>query len=110
MKKQYLESGSYRYIAAADAEAFPDADSERTIGADGEAVWFITGDRNQKRPVIIEKPENGAWYVYDHTGRDMKCVSSSWTLSEDRPFYLPEDGRVVLVGEAGAAFTIRYAD
>ena len=108
--KQYLESGSYRYIAAADAEAFPDADSERTIGADGEAVWFITGDRNQKRPVIIEKPENGAWYVYDHTGRDMKCVSSSCTLSEDRPFYLPEDGRVVLVGEAGAAFTIRYAD
>lgn len=108
--KQYLESGSYRYIAAADAEAFPDADSERTIGADGEAVWFTTGDRNQKRPVIIEKPENGAWYVYDHTGRDMKCVSSSWTLSEDRPFYLPEDGRVVLVGEAGAAFTIRYAD
>ena len=108
--KQYLESGSYRYIAAADAEAFPDADSERTIGADGEAVWFTTGDRNQKRPVIIEKPENGAWYVYAHTGRDMKCVSSSWTLSEDRPFYLPEDGRVVLVGEAGAAFTIRYAD
>lgn len=108
--KQYLESGSYRYIAAADAEAFPDADSERTIGADGEAVWFTTGDRNQKRPVIIEKPENGAWYVYDHTGRDMKCVSSSWTLSEDHPFYLPEDGRVVLVGEAGAAFTIRYAD
>ena len=108
--KQYLESGSYRYIAAADEEAFPDADSERTIGADGEAVWFTTGDRNQKRPVIIEKPENGAWYVYDHTGRDMKCVSSSWTLSEDRPFYLPEDGRVVLVGEAGAAFTIRYAD
>ena len=108
--KQYLESGSYRYIAAADAEAFPDADSERTIGADGKAVWFTTGDRNQKRPVIIEKPENGAWYVYDHTGRDMKCVSSSWTLSEDRPFYLPEDGRVVLVGEAGAAFTIRYAD
>lgn len=108
--KQYLESGSYRYIAAADAEAFPDADSERTIGADGEAVWFTTGDRNQKRPVIIEKTENGAWYVYDHTGRDMKCVSSSWTLSEDRPFYLPEDGRVVLVGEAGAAFTIRYAD
>ena len=108
--KQYLESGSYRYIAAADAEAFPDADRERTIGADGEAVWFTTGDRNQKRPVIIEKPENGAWYVYDHTGRDMKCVSSSWTLSEDRPFYLPEDGRVVLVGEAGAVFTIRYAD
>ena len=108
--KQYLESGSYRYIAAADAEAFPDADCERTIGADGEALWFTTGDRNQKRPVVIEKPENGAWYVYDHTGRDMKCVSSSWTLSEDRPFYLPEDGRVVLVGEAGAAFTIRYAD
>lgn len=108
--KHYLESGSYRYIAAADAEAFPDADSERTIGADGEAIWFTTGDRNQKRPVIIEKPENGAWYVYDHTGRDMKCVSSSWTLSEDRPFYLPEDGRVVLVGEAGAAFTVRYAD
>ena len=108
--KQYLESGSYRYIAAADAEAFPDADSERTIGADGEAVWFTTGDRNQKRPVIIEKPENGAWYVYDHTGRDMKCVSSSWTLREDRPFYLPEDGRGGLVGEAGAAFTIRYAD
>lgn len=108
--KQYLESGSYRYIAAADAEAFPDADSEQIIGADGEAVWFTTGDRNQKRPVIIEKPENGAWYVYDHTGRDMKCVSSSWTLSEDRPFYLPEDGRVVLVGEAGAAFTIRYVD
>ena len=108
--KQYLESGSYRYIAAADAEAFPDADCERTIGADGEALWFTTGDRNQKRPVVIEKPENGAWYVYDHTGRDMKCVSSSWTLSEDRPFYLPEDGRVVLVGEAGAVFTIRYAD
>lgn len=108
--KQYLESGSYRYIAAADAEAFPDADCERTIGAGGEALWFTTGDRNQKRPVVIEKPENGAWYVYDHTGRDMKCVSSSWTLSEDRPFYLPEDGRVVLVGEAGAVFTIRYAD
>lgn len=106
--KHYLETGSYRYIAAKDAELLPDAVCEQTIGADGEAVWFTTGNRKQKRPVMIETPENGAWYVYDHTGRDMKCVSSSWTMSKDLPFYLPEDGRVVLTGEAGAVFTIRY--
>ena len=29
-------------------------------------------------------------------------------MSKDLPFYLPEDGRVVLTGEAGAVFTIRY--
>lgn len=108
--KHYLESGSIRYIAAKDTKAFPDTDCELTIGETGEAAWFTTGEMNQKRPVIIEKPENGAWYVYDHTGRDMKCVSSSWTMEEDRPFYLPEDGRVVLVGEAGAVFTVRCRD
>ena len=108
--KQILESGSFRYMAAEDAEAFPGSTCEVTLGAAGEAVWLTTGDVNQNRRVLIEKPENGAWYLYDHSGCEMKCVSSSWTMEKDRPFYLPEDGRVVLAGEAGAVFAVRYLD
>lgn len=106
--KRYLESYSSRYVAAGDVGGLSDRNCEITIGADGEAVWYLTGEANQKLPVTISAPQDGAWYVYDHTGRKMECMSSSWTMAEGTSFYLPKDGRVAFAGEAGAVFQINY--
>lgn len=107
---RYLDSGSYRFISSEDIQELTDLNTAVTIGEEGEAVWFSVGGENQGKPVVIETPKDGAWYLYDHTGRKMKCVSSSWILEAGRPFYLPKDGRVAFVGSAGTVFRLREAN
>lgn len=109
--RQYLSSASGKYLSAETVESLPAAETVITIGENGETVWFST-DFPHNAPVILEIMDGGegAWFVYDHTGRDMKCVSSSWTLEEGRPFFLPGDGRVAFAGEPGTKIRVRYVE
>lgn len=107
---RYLDSGSYRFISSEDIPELTDWNRAVTIGEEGTAVWFSIGGVSQGKPVVIETPKDGAWYLYDHTGSSMKCVSSSWTLEEGTPFYLPKDGRLAFVGSAGTVFQLQEAN
>lgn len=103
---RYLEAGDSRFISDEDLPELSDWESTVVIGDSGEAVWYSTGENGQGIPLMIDTPENGAWYVYDHTGSEMKCVSSSWTLEEGQSFYLPREGRLAFVGTAGTVFQL----
>lgn len=103
---RYLEAGDSRFISDEDLPELSDWESTVVIGDSGEAVWYSTGENGQGIPLMIDTPENGAWYVYDHSGNEMKCVSSSWTLEEGQSFYLPRDGRLAFVGTVGTVFQL----
>lgn len=109
---QYLITGSGKYLSEEAVKRLPAADTDISIGENGETVWFSVDRTNQRAPVVLEimAGGRGAWFVYDHTGRDMKCVSSSWTLEEGRSFYLPRDGRVAFAGEPGTKIRLKYAE
>lgn len=109
--RKYLSSASGKYLSAEAVEPLPTSEIVITIGENGETVWFSTDD-SQNAPVVFEIMDKGegAWFVYDHTGRDMKCVSSSWTLEEGRHFFLPRDGRVAFAGEPGTQIRVRYVE
>lgn len=112
--KEYLSSGSYLFLSEENAEPLPTENSTFIIGEEKEAIWFTSSQENQKARVVLEIEEGkraaGAWYLYDHTGRKMKCISSSWTLDQGQPFYLPGDGRLAFVGEPGTKMYLYYVD
>lgn len=100
--KEYLDSGSARMIADENLEMLPDPGEDIIIGQDGEAIWFLTAGQQ----VEIHVPEKGAFYVYNHGGREMTCVSSSYVLEPGQNILLPRDGRIAFVGEPGVKFSL----
>lgn len=107
--KTYLSYYGSEYLSSKDIDEFPIEDEEVVIGKDGKAIWFHCGKEQSDRLITIETPKEGAFYVYDHTGKEMTCVSSSWVLGSGRQFLLPEDGRIAFAGPAGASFRIHYS-
>lgn len=107
---QYLETGSYRLISEDGIKMLPATDSIVKIGEDGEAVWFSSGQELAGSPVSIAAPLNGAYYIYDHGAKTMKCVRNSYLVSPGQQFLLPKDGRIVFAGDPGAEFTITVQD
>lgn len=108
--KIYLETGSFRMISEESVGEFPSEDGEISIGKDGETVWVSCGENQMDRPVTIDVQGKGAFFLYDHSGKEMACISSSYVLEAGREIRLPKDGRVAFAGEAGTRFQILYAE
>lgn len=106
--KDYLQTSSYRLISEKSLEEFPAENETVTIGNDGETIWFASGKAQAARPVSIEVPENGAFFLYDHSGKEMTCISSSYVLEKGQQILLPKEGRLAFAGDSGASFRIRY--
>ena len=106
--KDYLQTSSYRLVSEKSLEEFPSENETITIGNDGETVWFTSGGNQAVRPVTIEVPENGAFFLYDHSGKEMTCISSSYVLEKGQRILLPKEGRLAFAGEPGASFRIQY--
>lgn len=100
----YLEGGSSRYIREDSLIPLAAGENTTVIGPEGEAVWKSFGEELKGRLVTVKKPEAGAWYLYDHSGKDAKCTGSSWLYGDSVPFSLPGKGMIVFVGESGAKF------
>lgn len=101
--REYLDTGIARMISEDFVEPLPDQGTVIAIGEDGEAVWFRTSGQQ----VVIDVPEQGAFYIYHHGGREMTCISSSYVLDRGTEIRLPQDGRMVFVGGAGVEFRVR---
>lgn len=105
----YLENESYRFIRGDGAGILKAGGQPIVIGKDGDTRWFTFGKEQEGRPVSIKKPDSGAWYVYDHSGKTMRCVASSWLIGDGESFLLPAKGLIAFAGEAGDEFVIMPA-
>ena len=69
----------------------------------GSASWYnIKG--NPFRTILLDIPEHAAVYVYDSRGR---VIYSSIAKAYGNTVSLPENGKIVFVGETGSAVTVR---
>lgn len=105
----YLRNESYRFIRADGAGILGVGGQPIVIGQDGDTQWKTFGKEQEGRPVSIKKPASGAWYVYDHSGKTMKCVASSWLIEDGSSFLLPAKGLIAFAGEAGDEFLVTPA-
>ena len=105
----YLNNESYRFIRADGAGILAVGGQPTVIGKDGDTRWSTFGKEQEGRPVSIKKPDSGAWYVYDHSGKTMKCVASSWLIEDGESFLLPAKGLIAFAGKAGDEFWVMPA-
>lgn len=106
--KEYLESGGFLMISEKSIEELPAENASVTIGEDGETLWFQLDEKQAGRGVSIRVPEQGAFFIYDHSGGEMTCISSSYVVEAGQELRLPKEGRLALAGVAGSSFQIEY--
>ncbi|WDQ30651.1 serine hydrolase [Paenibacillus marchantiae] len=76
--------------------------SATTIQADGYAKWFSVPATAKGKVMTVKLPANGAFAIYDQNGI---CINHT-VVSGKNKVVLPENGRIVFVGEAGSKFEI----
>lgn len=106
--REYLVTNSGRYLSEDAVTPLPPSDAVITIGSNGEAVWYSTDETHRNRPLVIETPEHGSYFIYDHSSKDMSCTAGSYLSTPGRQLILPKDGRIVFVGDPGAEFKVHY--
>ncbi|MEK4661042.1 serine hydrolase domain-containing protein [Priestia sp. FSL H7-0729] len=76
--------------------------SATTIQTDGYAKWFSVPATAKGKVMTVKLPANGAFAIYDQNGI---CINHT-VVSGKNTVVLPENGRIVFAGEAGAKFEI----
>lgn len=100
---EYLEMGAYLYM---EGEAVPDLNQAAgavTLGT--QCQWYQIGDQDKNSEITILTPEKGAYYVYD---KNDICITASVLEGEGDIVLLPEEGKLLLVGEEGSTFTLSW--
>lgn len=92
-----------QYISEEYLKDFSDIEAAVKMGKDRAAIWYRVDPDSNGKEINISVPENGSVFVYDSK---MNCTASSLTRNRDNSYTLPVDGRIVLIGAAGAEFTI----
>ncbi len=91
----------YAYIDASTIEKTSQIGDEVKIASG--AVWYDVDESTAGQSWQIKVPENGSWFAYDDK---MNCIATSLEKDPRDGITLPINGRIVFVGEAGAAFSI----
>lgn len=101
--KEYLFSNDLIFVSEKDiADLYSGENAACTIQENGYARWYNVSQNDAGKTMTVDLPENASFAVYDKES----CVYFS-TVSGNQPVKLPENGKVVFIGEApGARFTI----
>lgn len=102
---EYLYTQDGLYILNENIQVLDVENNSIVIDKDGFGKWFTIGEEWKNTAINLHCPENGAFYIYNCKNDEMTCVASSVT-KELENIYLPEGGKIVFVGEAGAKFEI----
>lgn len=100
---EYLGVNNTRFIDATAAKKFSELGETVTIGIIGEPIWVDIDSASGGRNVMIAVPKNGSWFAYDDK---MNCIATSLEKNPREIIILPENGRLVFAGEAGAEFAL----
>ncbi|MCL2163003.1 MAG: beta-lactamase family protein [Oscillospiraceae bacterium] len=98
---EYLHMNNFRYIDSTAAAPFSALGETVIIGA--EPFWAQIDSGSSGKTVSVATPENGSWFVYDEK---MNCIATSLEKNLRSTLILPENGRIVFAGAAGAEFTL----
>lgn len=77
------------------ADIYAGSNALCTIREDGYARWYTVSQNDAGKTMTVNLPENASFAVYD----EATCVYYS-TVSGNRPVILPENGKVVFVGNS----------
>ena len=101
--KEYLFSSGVAFInERAMLDLYAGENAICTIQEDGYARWFTINQNDTGKTMTVNLPKNASFAVYD----DESCLYYS-TVNGNQPVKLPENGKVVFIGEApGDRFTI----
>ncbi|WP_342572972.1 serine hydrolase domain-containing protein [Paenibacillus sp. FSL R5-0749] len=100
---EYLTFSGYVFVSEELVKPiYSGKQSATTIQADGYAKWFSVPATAKGKVMTVKLPANGAFAIYDQNG---VCINHS-VVSGNKVVVLPENGRIVFAGEAGAKFEI----
>lgn len=106
--KTYLVTSSFRFIEESNIDQLPKKSANIVIGSTGESVWYSLNEQQTGSPVTIKVPSEGAFYVYDETGREAAAVINSWIMKAGESLILPKKGKIVFAGSPGTSFALDY--
>ncbi|WP_339261023.1 serine hydrolase domain-containing protein [Paenibacillus sp. FSL R5-0713] len=100
---EYLTFSGYVFVSEELVKPiYSGKQSATTIQADGYAKWFSVPATAKGKVMTVKLSANGAFAIYDQNG---VCINHS-VVSGNNVVVLPENGRIVFAGEAGAKFEI----
>ena len=101
--REYLSIAGWIFISEKDiVDIYAGDNAVCTIQGNGHARWYTINKEDAGKTMTVNLPENGSFAVYD----EESCVYYS-TVKGNQPVKLPENGKVVFIGEApGVHFTI----
>jgi len=77
-----------------------------TIQTDGYARWYEVPETASGKLLTVELPSKASFAVYDANG---VCVNFS-TVSGLKQVKLPDNGKIVFVGDVGAKFELQLTN
>ena len=101
--REYFSIDNLRYVDAAAALPFSSLGGTIAI-AGGGALWIDVDSGSGGKIVRVTTPDTGSWFVYDDK---MNCIATSLEKNPRATIILPEGGRLALVGDAGAVFSLQ---
>ncbi len=101
--KEYLSNAGSIFISEKDmVNMYAGDNAICTIQENGYARWYTISQNDAGKTMTVNLPENASFAVYD----EESCVYYS-RVNGNQPVKLPENGKVVYIGEApGDCFTI----
>jgi CubicO group peptidase (beta-lactamase class C family) len=101
--KEYLSNAGSIFISEKDmVDMYAGDNAICTIQENGYARWYTISQNDAGKTMTVNLPENASFAVYD----EESCVYYS-TVNANQAVKLPENGKVVYIGEApGDCFTI----
>ncbi|MDT0122759.1 serine hydrolase domain-containing protein [Paenibacillus sp. RRE4] len=100
---EYIHFTGYEYASEKIVQAlYSGKQSKITIQPEGYNRWFSVPAAAEGKVMTVKMPVNGAFAVYDKTGI---CINHT-VISGKNEVVLPENGRIVFAGEAGARFEV----
>ncbi|MGG6310193.1 serine hydrolase domain-containing protein [Paenibacillus macerans] len=100
---EYLEAAGSLYLSEDQVKAlYPGKKSSVTLRPDEQARWFSVPAKAAGKTLTVDLPAKTSFAVYDASGA---CVNFS-AAGGGNQVKLPENGKVVFIGDPGATFRI----
>ncbi|WP_260984535.1 serine hydrolase [Paenibacillus xylanexedens] len=100
---EYIHFTGYKYASEEIVQTlYSGKQSKITIQPEGNNRWFSVPSATEGQVMTVKMPANAAFAVYDEKG---VCVNHT-VVSGKNEVVLPENGRIVFAGEAGARFEV----
>ncbi|WP_068505073.1 serine hydrolase domain-containing protein [Paenibacillus kribbensis] len=99
---EYLTIDGQSYISEDAVKPIPGGKSVYTIPSNGQAKWFTIDKKSAHKTMTIDASTSGGFAVYDEKG----ALVDFSTASHNNSVVLPQEGLIVLGGNAGDVFKI----